>query len=193
MQLTKRSLVKVDNIKKTAFRLFKLKGLNNVTMGEIASEAKVSKVTLYKYFKDKQFLYETLVRDIYNQERDLMREIEASKGNFHEKMNAIIELRVNKYFEALQRFFSDYFVRTKELDEFMAEFIRDINGIRQNIYTQGRDEGLLSTEIKDETIDMYFEVIQTGLASKYHDLSNMDRDTLTSFLRLVYTGIVKEK
>ena len=46
--------------------------------------------------------------------------------------------------------------------------------------------------IKDETIDQYFEVVQAGLASKYHDLSNMDRSTLTSLLNLVYTGVVNK-
>jgi AcrR family transcriptional regulator len=190
MELSKRSLKKIEQIKEASLLLFKSQGLNKVTMEEIAKKAAVSKVTLYKYFPDKQTLYETLVRDIYDTERREMRDIQAMDANFHEKMNAIIEVRVNKYYEQLQKFFEDYFVRSEELNTYMIEFIEEVKNIRKDIYAQGRREGLIGNEYEDATIDQYFEVIQSGLAANYHDLSVLERDKLTNLLRLVYTGIV---
>jgi TetR/AcrR family transcriptional regulator len=40
-----------------ANRLFYIKGYENVSMDEIASEAELSKTTLYTYFKDKESLF----------------------------------------------------------------------------------------------------------------------------------------
>ncbi len=190
MELSKRSLKKIEQIKEASLNLFKEQGLNKVTMEEIAKRAAVSKVTLYKYFPDKQTLYETLVRDIYDAERRDMRDIQSRDENFHEKMNAIIELRVNKYYEHLQKFFEDYFVRSEDLNSYMTDFVEEVKNIRKDIYAQGRNEGLIAPKWEDSTIDQYFEVVQSGLAANYHDLSVLDRDRLTKLLRLVYTGIV---
>jgi len=44
-----------------ANRLFYLKGYENVSMDEIASEAELSKTTLYTYFKDKESLFFVIV------------------------------------------------------------------------------------------------------------------------------------
>ncbi len=190
MELSKRSLKKIEQIKEASFKLFKEQGLNKVTMEEIAKRAAVSKVTLYKYFPDKQTLYESLVRDIYDTERIDMREIQSRDEGFHEKMNTIIELRVNKYYEHLQKFFEDYYVRSDKLNSYMVEFVEEVKTIRKDIYAQGRKEGLISPIWGNSTIDQYFEVVQSGLAANYHDLTVLEPDRLTKLLKLIYSGIV---
>ena len=61
MELSTRSQRKVNTIIEQASRLFARHGYIKVTMESIAQYANVSKVTLYKYYKDKQTLYEHIV------------------------------------------------------------------------------------------------------------------------------------
>jgi len=69
MALSSRSQRKVNTIIEQASRLFVRHGYHNVTMESIAQYANVSKVTLYKYFKDKQTLYEHII--LLNSTKDL--------------------------------------------------------------------------------------------------------------------------
>ena len=61
----KRSLEKKALIKETALKLFSEKGYFKTTTNEIASCAGLSIGTLYSYFKNKQDIYEELVKDHY--------------------------------------------------------------------------------------------------------------------------------
>lgn len=48
---------KAEKILNTTIKLFVRDGIKKVTMDDIAQSANVSKVTIYKYFEDKGFLY----------------------------------------------------------------------------------------------------------------------------------------
>jgi len=56
MKDTKRTL-KENNIIEAAERVFKIVGFKNAKMEDIASEAGITKVTLYSYFQSKENLY----------------------------------------------------------------------------------------------------------------------------------------
>ena len=49
----------------TAVDLFSSKGFDNVTMGEIAASCKISRATLYQFFKNKENLFEQMVHETY--------------------------------------------------------------------------------------------------------------------------------
>ncbi len=53
---------KLEKILQAAQKLFGQFGLKKVTIEDIAKEASVSKVTLYKYFRNKDDIFEEVVR-----------------------------------------------------------------------------------------------------------------------------------
>ena len=61
----KRSLEKLELIKRTALQLFSEKGYFSTTTNEIAKQAGISIGTLYSYYRDKKDIYEELVREHY--------------------------------------------------------------------------------------------------------------------------------
>lgn len=193
MDLSKRSLHKLESIKSAGKQLFNQYGYNRVTMDNVIHQSNVSRGTLYKYFADKQDLYETIVMDIYNMERESFKEIMSSNQNFLEKIKLIIEVRVNKYTDTHQKFFEDHFIRSETLNEYMKDYIQDVKRMRQHLYSEGRKEGFISPDISDKTLELYFDIIQIGLSQKYHDLSEMPKDDLTNVLGLIYAGMVSCK
>lgn len=190
MDLSKRSLQKIENIKMAGRKLFNQYGFNRVTMDNIIQDSGVSRGTLYKYFEDKQDLYETIVMDIYNVERDLFKSIMDNDDAFLNKIKSIIEIRVNKYTETHQKFFEDHFVRSEKLNSFMSEYIQDVQDMRKHLYAEGRKQGYISNTILDTTLELYFDIIQKGLSQKYHQLSEMPKNDLTNVLSLIYAGMV---
>lgn len=190
MSLTKRSQAKVDSILTSGRHLFNEFGFNKVTMDSICIHANVSKGTLYKYYSDKQDLYESIIKQIYDQERERFTNIIYGEGSFLVKIKHVIEERVNKYTNTHKKFFEDYFNRSADLDAYMKQYILDVKSLRKHLYDEGRAQGYIAEKISNQTLELYFEIIQLGLSSKYHDLSELPKDSLTNLLELIYAGMV---
>ena len=56
---------KADKILDTTIRLFIRDGIRKITMDDIAENSHVSKVTIYKYFVDKDSLYFEVSKHIF--------------------------------------------------------------------------------------------------------------------------------
>ncbi len=65
-KLEQRSLNKRRKILNSAICLFKNHTIKKVTMDDIAMQANVSKVTIYKYFGDKESFYESIGETIFD-------------------------------------------------------------------------------------------------------------------------------
>ncbi len=64
MKLTKRSEIKQEDIIRSAIDVFSIKGFEQASMEGIAKHAGVSKRTLYKYFANKDVLFEVIVEKL---------------------------------------------------------------------------------------------------------------------------------
>ena len=61
---------------------------------------------------------------------------------------------------------------------------------RSKLYEQGKIENYICEDITDETLEMYFKVIQDGLVSSFKDLSELEGDNLTQLLKILYAGVL---
>ena len=75
----------------------------------------------------------------------------------------------------------------------MKKYIGEVSDLRKQLYSEGRRKGFVSDEISDETLEVYFEIIQIGLSQKYHDLSEMPEKDLVNILNLIYAVILSCK
>lgn len=190
MALSNRSLQKIESIKLAAKNLFNQYGYNHVTMDDIIQHSNVSRGTVYKYFTDKQDLYETIIKDIYDMERNQFNQILENNQNFKNKLEEIISVRVEKHTITHKKFFEDHYIRSNQLEEYMTNYSNEIKEMRHNLYNIGRREGIISEDISDKTLRLYLDLFQLGLSSKYHDLSRLTKEELTNVLTLVYSGMI---
>jgi len=97
-------LMRRNEIMAAAMRLFAGKGFHNTTMSEIAKEAEFSTGSLYNFFKSKEALYLTLLREeIEKIEADVRVRKDQAKGPA-EKLEAVVDSLID-YFEANRDFF----------------------------------------------------------------------------------------
>ena len=122
----------------TARELFTKHGIKRVTIEEICEKAKVSKVTFYKYFKDKYMLAKYIGDEMIEAGFTRYDQINALDLSFPEKIDLITRWRIE--------FFS------KLRNEFIEE-IQDVEDLQQEIkkrYMKNIKEAQQKGEIKQD-------------------------------------------
>ncbi|HDQ00808.1 MAG TPA: TetR/AcrR family transcriptional regulator [bacterium] len=132
----------------TAHDLFMRFGIRRVTVAEICFEANVSKMTFYKYFKNKNEILKYLLKRICSEQMTEYRKIMAQQVAFPEKVKQIIQLKHEQTKMMSQEFFHDLWknpnpeivkllekLRQQSLNEILTGFkiARENGDIRQNI------------------------------------------------------------
>ena len=89
--------MKKEQIVKAARKLFTKYGYKKVSMDEIAKEAKVTKKTVYAYFKDKDELFRFFVLEEVDKMKNIVKEIENKNLSFldmvHETLYEILKYK----------------------------------------------------------------------------------------------------
>lgn len=190
MEISNRSKKKVDSILLNASRLFVQHGYHKVTMESIAQYANVSKVTLYKYFSDKQVLYEHILKDIYLEEYEEVVGVINSTQPFEMKINNMVKARIKKYYDKSKPIYKGEITLSFDLQKFIKKHTSLMNKQRSKLYNQGKLEGFISEDITDDTLEKYFKIIQKGLVSELHDLGELESEGLTRLLKILYAGVL---
>lgn len=190
MELNSTSQAKLDRILETAKQEFNCHGYNKTTMNSIIASSNISRGTVYKHFKDKQEIYETLIKTIYNEEIRTLKEILIENRTFTYKMDKFIKLRLIKYTNTNDQFFQDHYTKSEMFSVFVNNYKDLIKKLRIELYHQGKTEGYIHKDISSETLECYFEVIQNGLQSKHQEISKLNKKTLSDLLKLIYAGML---
>ena len=190
MELSTRSQKKVDSILLNASRLFVQHGYHKVTMESIAQYANVSKVTLYKYFSDKQVLYEHILKEIYLEEYNEIIEVINSHLPFEDKIDGVVKARIRKYYDKSKPIFTGEITLSLDLQKFIKKYTKLMNEQRRKLYEQGKMEGFICEDISDHTLDMYFKIIQKGLVAEFKELGDLENESLSKLLKILYAGVL---
>ncbi len=136
-------------------------GLYKVTMDEIASDLRMSKKTMYKFFPSKEVLLKAIVHTLLNRVENEVQTIISSDKQFEEKLTSILTF-IGKIMRRLSRPFMTDIQRFapvlwKEIDTFRREKV--FSKIQQ-IFRQAKKEGVFR---EDLDVDLFFLVFTTSL------------------------------
>jgi len=144
---------KKEAILKAAKALFWRHGLRRVSIVEICAKAKVSKMTFYKYFANKEILAEYLITEMLTDWHNEYRTVMSSDLAFTKKINQVIVLEQsasqNMSEEFLKDIYNNEFVYLQQLinnyrDTYHTEIVNDMVEAQKN--------GQVRTDIKPEFI-----------------------------------------
>ena len=190
MELSNRSLKKYNSILKNAEKEFIKYGFNKVTMDSIANTANVSKVTLYKYFSDKQVLYEHILKENYFKEFNIIEETIHSDMRFNEKIDKIIKTRLAKYYSSDRLIVEKNYDQSDEMRTFISERTIIMESLNTKLYAQGKEEGMIRIDLTNETITKYFEIIRSGLIANFSTLQDIQNEDLSILFEVLYAGVL---
>lgn len=106
-------LARRQEILDAATRLFAAKGYHGTAMSEIAKEAEFSTGSLYNFFKNKEELYFTLLREKIEALQEELVAVYGIEGKVEDKLRRFVEITLS-YFERERYFFRIFMERRSE-------------------------------------------------------------------------------
>jgi AcrR family transcriptional regulator len=178
MMLSKRSQRKVDSIIEHASLLFVRHGFSGVTMEKIAQYANVSKVTLYKYFKDKQALYEHLILRQMEQDEEVIKDIVTDFIPYPEKVMKMVRHHVQSGLDRTTPNLDPELILTIDTAKQVKNHKAKLRRLRQKLYNQARMEEHIQEDLSDNVLDTLFHAVVEGLIAQEHRLARLEEEDL---------------
>ena len=148
-----------NNILSAAKELFETKGVENTTVDDIAKLADYSKSTIYVYFKSKEDIYNSIVRDYISV---LANEIEISiesekdfEDGYYKMCDCLVsfEEKYPKYYSTLMGEENSTNSRKKPMA--LATGDNELNDVLRRFLTKGVNEKILRTDMDIQPAVLY--------------------------------------
>lgn len=147
--------------------LFWKYGFKRVTVEEICSAAKVSKMTYYKFFANKMELIKTILDDIYKESIGHYREIMDSDQPFSEKITQQIQMKMDGTTGMSQEFMDDLVLHAEpEIMAYYARMTQETLVMVHNDYIEAQKKGEIRKDLKPEFITYFLNHIFEMLSDK---------------------------
>jgi len=150
MQTTKyyKNKQKIINAAKHLFWKY---GFRKVSVEEICKEAKLSKMTFYKFFPNKIELAKKIFEDLADEGLKQYIEIMNSNISIEKKIEKMLILKKEFTKNISKEFIMDFYKDTKlGLKDFIEQKTNEIQIESINLFKKGQEEGLYRKEIKPD-------------------------------------------
>jgi AcrR family transcriptional regulator len=151
---------KYKELIETTWSLIFKYGIKRITVEEICNKADVSKVTFYKFFRNKEDLV-LQVMDIYTGRfLNEYHEIINKNISFLDKIESVINLKISISQNYSNDFIEEIFTLISsdgELNDFHKQAIRKSTQYDFELFSQGQKEGYIRDDIKPEFFLYFFE------------------------------------
>lgn len=199
--MTPNKTIKLEEAKKKGILsrtmdLFSRRGIRSCTMGEICTFQRISKKTLYKFFKDKDDLVKSVMASELERTDSEVKEIMAKGLNAidesfeisHHVMDNISELPPQLFYE-LENYYPDAY---KMYEEHQDTCIRV--SMTKNM-EKGIEEGLYRSDLNvDIIVSIYLTTIYNLISAKLLNTKNYSFSTIYRELFIYHThGISSQK
>lgn len=202
---------KRDTVFKAAVREFASKGYRNASMNSVVKIARISKGSLFQYFRTKQDLFDGVVEMAVIEVKNYLRQVreDTDAMSFFDRLARLIRagfefidahpLLARIYFQLIQSgetpFGAERMLHLHKLsDEFMADLIRDAvsrGEIREDLEVD-RTAFLVNALMETLLRAYYTEFMASGLGLYRGDPADLDAWAAT-FLELVKRGMGRPK
>ncbi len=175
---------KAEKILNTTIKLFVHEGIKKITMDDIAKYTNVSKVTIYKYFKDKDTLYLEVGRHIFSHYTVKLNNIMASDEvlikKFYDFLDVVSDFINSGHFDLcmeLTRYNQD--VETE-----YRLYLQTYRGSMFNLIDSGMKDGLFKSNLDKNVIFHYIDmgIVYYQQSSEYRYKMLNDSDFKQRFL-----------
>lgn len=152
----------------TAILLFSEKGLNHVTVDQIAEASDVGKGTIYNYFRSKEDIVVAFMVDF---ERRALARIPALLKGSRSLDRALsdfarTQLRWRRPYHAFVRIFlAQMFSHTSEFMPHMVEMQKTIDAPMEALFRSLQDQGLMRNDVPLSDLVLVFKTVRLGLTA----------------------------
>ncbi|EJE7235624.1 TetR/AcrR family transcriptional regulator [Clostridium sporogenes] len=170
-----------------------LYGLKKFTMDDISYDLKISKKTIYKYFKSKNDLISQYFNEIIDSDKKSTLELLEKKMPLDEKLYNII-YSYHKYklpvriLDEAYKFYPEEFKKIQEFKNFKIDLVK-------KILKEGKNQGVIEENININIVSLILEkVSDTFLDYKFLTNNNITmKQAMVDLMNILLNGILNEK
>lgn len=181
----RRKKAKMESILQAAFELFCARGIKAVSVAEIANKAKVSQVSIYNFFGNKENLAKESIFSYMNVKMKEYEVLFDSELSFIDKFQRMVcdKLEAQDFNEEIYQF---VFWEDPAVQQFVHGYYQTRSlPLMLKLIEQGKAEGFVDSEIANDSILVYIGMFWEALTRK--DLSLNTRKDLG---KLFFYGIL---
>ena len=186
---------KFKAIVNAAKSLFWKHGLRRVTIEEICQDAGVSKMTCYKYFRNKTAIAKYLIEEMFESGIIAYKEIYNSDIPYEEKVKKVLDLKMSNTHEMSQELLDDIY---KNPDQELFETIETIKKRMIRIYLgdirDSQKTGEIRSDVKPEFMLYFLNNLTEMLTdSRLVDIYPNPEQMISEVMTFFFYGIMPRK
>ena len=170
-------------------------GIKRVTVGEICAEAGVSKMTFYKYFRNKNELVRAILDQVTGDALEQYKSLMKRDIPFEEKVRESIRMKYEGTDQMSQEFLNDYLPEAEpEILEFVQKRTREVFSLVLEDYRMAQQRGDIRQDIKIEFI-LYFLNKMTDLIGdkELEAMYGSPRELIMELVNFFFYGIMPRR
>ena len=185
---------KFQDIEKTAKSLFWKHGIKRVSIEEICTEANVSKMTFYKFFKNKTELAKTILENLIQSSLIEFNELIKSELPFPEKLKKMYLMKIEGMNNFSMEFINDIYTNPNlGLKEFMEQKKVESQDIIVNFYKDAQNKGFIRKDVKIDFLLSYANQIVKMMESEHlMDQYDTPQDFIIEAMDAVFYGVLNK-
>jgi AcrR family transcriptional regulator len=152
---------KYNDIIEAAENLFYKYGIRKVNIEEICTNAKVSKMTFYKYFSNKIELAKTVIDKIFEESFERFRRLMDSDIPFTIKMQGLLQMKIESSKGVHWDFVIDLYRNPdSELAEYIHQYIQIGTKSTLNYFAEAQKRGQMRSDINSTLLLVILDKLQ---------------------------------
>ncbi|TCK26355.1 TetR/AcrR family transcriptional regulator [Pseudonocardia endophytica] len=183
----------VQTLVDAAARVFERRGFAEATLQDVATEAGVSKPTVYQYVKSKQRLLEIIVEQVIYPLRDGIERIVDSPGDARAKIEAYVDLHVRsatRYTAYYQVLMADQHQLSAEGLRGYQDWARQVNRSLEHLLRQGIEQGVIRADIDVAVAVHLLNTTFTSVARWYRPSGRLNPDAVRDEVMKLLGGLL---
>lgn len=183
---------KQKQIVDTAQELFFRFGLNKVTIEEVCKKSGVSKMTFYKYYKNKNELIEYILMRLVEEGKEAYTKIMQSDMVFEEKIQAVVDMKVGLTQKVSQEFIQEIYSREDtNIPKVFEEAIQDSYRSFRNDLEKAKADGQLRADVNIDLVMYWLKAMRKMLEDKQViGLFSSSEDLTKELNKMFFYGIM---
>jgi AcrR family transcriptional regulator len=169
--------------------------VKKVSLEDIAEKAGISPTTIYNHFGTREALVSEVVKILIRQTLEQSWALIHSDIPFPQKLLGIINLKKDMISQVNSEIIDKIVSQDKTLSPSIDEvYQNEVRPLWLEMLADGKKQGYVDTELNDEVLLTYLDVLKTGFSAKQELMRNIATkvDSLMQLTRILFYGFLKK-
>lgn len=187
----RRKQKKQQDIQSATLKLFNQFGPSGMNIAKIAKEAKVSQVTIYNYFENKEQLIRETIKAYLKKQFELYEQLLLSNSKFETKLKNIMFEKSKSFTTINPQFLQELILEDEPLQKWFQSFYKEQSlPLLIKFIKISQQKGEINPKLSVDTILFYIQALKTQIDQlSPNDIASFDKNKSLEILHIFFKGI----